>query len=153
MTAATLDLPTRADGQLDNDQPLQQLADAVAALWSAGTGLALQPAQVALDDTHATVVLAEPSPPGGREEPPEALLSRLDRPFGRRARDLACVLQASVRELLGHPLTRVRARDRREQGRVVVELSLAPAFGVGVIPRSLPQGRPLDPCEGLAPPL
>ncbi len=127
MTAATLDLPTRTDGQLDNDQPLQRLADAVATLWTAGTGLALQPAAVALDDTHARVVLAEPSPPDGREDPAEGLLSRLDRPFGRRARDLACMLDASVRELLGRPLTGVRARDRREQGRVVVELSLAPA--------------------------
>jgi len=127
MTAATLDRPTRADGQLDNDQPLQRLADAVATLWTAGTGLALQPAAVALDDTHARVVLAEPSPPDGREDPAEGLLSRLDRPFGRRARDLACMLDASVRELLGRPLTGVRARDRREQGRVVVELSLAPA--------------------------
>jgi hypothetical protein len=126
MTAATLDLPTWADGQLDRQQPLQRLADAVAALWSAGTGLALQPAAVALDDTHATIVLAEPSPPGGRQEPAAALSCRLDRPFGRRARDLACVLEASVRELLGRPLTRVRARDRRERGRVVVELSLAP---------------------------
>jgi len=125
MTAATLDLPTRADGQLDNDQPLQQLAAAVAALWSTGTGLTLQAVAVALDDTHARVVLAEPSPPSAREEPPEALLSRLDRPFGRRARDLACVLEASARELLGRPLTRVRAHDRRDRGRVVVELSLA----------------------------
>jgi len=127
MTAATLDLPTWADDPLDDQQPLQQLADAVATLWSAGTGLALQPAQVALDDNHARVVLAEPSPPGGREEPAEALFCRLDRPFGRRARDLACVLEASVRELLGRPLTGVRARDHREQGRVVVELSLASA--------------------------
>jgi hypothetical protein len=127
MTAATLDLPTWADGQLDNDQPLQRLADAVAALWSAGTGLALQPAAVALDDTHATVVLAEPSPSDAREEPAEALSCRLDRPFGRRARNLARMLQGPVGELLGCPLTRVRARDHREQGRVVVELSLAPA--------------------------
>ena len=127
MTATTLDRSTRADDQLDDRQPLQQLADAVATLWSAGTGLALQPAAVALDDTHARVVLAEPSPPGGQEEPSEALSCRLDRPFGRRAPDLACVLEASVRELLGRPLTRVRVRDRREQGRVVVELSLAPA--------------------------
>jgi hypothetical protein len=127
MTAATLDLPTWADDQLDSQQPLQQLADAVATLWSAGTGLALQPAAVALDDTHARVVLAEPSPSGGREEPAEALSCRLDRPFGRRARDLARMLQGPVRELLGRPLTGVRARDHREQGRVVVELSLAPA--------------------------
>ena len=127
MTAATLDLPTWADDQLDSQQPLQQLADAVATLWSAGTGLALQPAAVALDDTHARVVLAEPSPSGGREEPAEALSCRLDRPFGRRARDLARMLQASVSELLGRPLTRLRARDDREQGRVVVELSLRPA--------------------------
>jgi hypothetical protein len=127
MTATTLDLPTWADGSLDDQQPLQQLADAVAALWSAGTGLALQPAQVALADTHARVVLAEPSPPDAREDPSEALLCRLDRPFGRRARDLARVLQGPVRELLGRPLTEVRARDHREQGRVVVELSLAPA--------------------------
>jgi hypothetical protein len=131
MTAATLDLPTLdlptwADGQLDSQQPLQRLADAVATLWSAGTGLALQPAAVALDDTHARVVLAEP-PPDAREEPAAALLCRLDRPFGRRARDLACVLEGSVSELLGRPLTRVRARDDRVQGRVVVELSLAPA--------------------------
>jgi hypothetical protein len=110
MTAATLDLATRADGQLDSDQPLQQLADTVATLWSAGTGLALQPAQVTLDDTHARVVLAEPSPPDAREEPPEALLSRLDRPFGRRARDLVPLLEAPAHDL-----------------RVVVELSLAPA--------------------------
>ena len=128
MTAATLDLPVLADGQLDSDQaPLQQLADAVAALWSAGTGLALQPAAVALDDTHARVVLAEPSSSDAREDPSEALSCRLDRPFGRRARDLAGVLEASVRELLGRPLIGVRVRDRREQGRVVVELSLAPA--------------------------
>jgi hypothetical protein len=127
MTAATLDLPTWADDQLDSQQPLQQLADAVATLWSAGTGLALQPAAVALDDTHARVVLAEPSPSGGREEPAEALSCRLDRPFGRRARDLARMLQGPVRELLGRPLTGVCARDHREQGRVVVELSLTPA--------------------------
>ena len=116
MTAATLDLPVWADGQLDSDQPLQQLADVVAALWSAGTGLALQPAAVGLDDTHARVVLAEPWSSGEREEAPEALLSRLDRPFGRHAHDL-----------LGRPLTRVHARHHREQGRVVVELSLAHA--------------------------
>jgi hypothetical protein len=132
MTAATLDrptwdLPTWADDQVDSQPPLQRLADAVAALWSAGTGLALQPAAVALDDTHARVVLAEPSPSGGREEPAAALSCRLDRPFGRRAGDLAGVLEASVRELLGRPLTGVRARDRQQQGRVVVELSLAPA--------------------------
>ena len=128
MTAATLDLPVCTDGQLDGEQaPLQQLADEVAALWSAGTGLALQPAQVALDDTHARVVLAEPSPSGGWEEPPEALFCRLDRPFGRRARDLAPVLEVSTRELLGRPLTRVRAHDHRDQERIVVELSLAPA--------------------------
>src|SRR6266496_3661183 len=132
MTAATLDLPTWdlptwADGQLDSQQPLQRLADAVATLWTAGTGLALQPAAVALDDTHARVVLAEPSPPDVREEPPEAVLSRLDRPFGRRACDLACVLDASARQLLGRPLTRVHSDDHREQGRIVVELSLAQA--------------------------
>src|SRR6266498_5765606 len=128
MTAATLDLPVLADGQLDSDQaPLQQLADAVAALWSAGTGLALQPAAVALDDTHARVVLAEPSPPDALEEPSEVVLSRLDRPFGRRACDLAPVLDASARQLLGRPLSLVQAHDHREQGRIVVELSLAQA--------------------------
>ena len=127
MTAATLDLPVYTDGQLDSDQPLQQLADAVAALWSAGTGLALQPAAVALDDTHARVVLAEPSPPDALEEPSEVVLSRLDRPFGRRACDLAPVLDASARQLLGRPLTRVHAYDQREQGRIVVELSLTQA--------------------------
>jgi hypothetical protein len=129
MTAATLDLDlaTWADGQLDNDQPLQQLADAVAALWSAGTGLTLQPAAVALDDTHASVVLAEPWSSGEREEAPEALLSRLDRPFGRRAGDLVRVLEAPAHDLLGRPLTRVHARHHREQGRVVVELSLGQA--------------------------
>ena len=68
MTAATLDLATWADGQLDSDQPLQQLAHTVAALWSAGTALQLQPAAVTLDDTHARVVLAEPWPPGEWEE-------------------------------------------------------------------------------------
>jgi hypothetical protein len=131
MTATTLDRSTRPDSQLDDQQPLHQLADAVATLWSAGTGLALQPAAVALDDTHARVVLAEPSPPGALEEPLEepleAVLSRVDRPFGRRARDLACVLEPTARRLLGRPLTRVRAHDDREQGRVVVELSLGPA--------------------------
>jgi hypothetical protein len=127
MTAAVLDLPAWADGQLNSQQPRQQLAAAVAALWSAGTGLQLQPAAIALHDTHARVVLVEPSPPGAPEEPPEILLSRLDRPFGRRARDLACVLEASVRELLGRPLTRVHACARPDQGRVVVELSLAGA--------------------------
>ena len=127
MTATTLDRSTRADSQLDSQQPLHQLADAVATLWSAGTGLTLQPAAVALDDTHARVVLVEPSPPGALEEPPEAVLSRLDRPFGRRACDLACVLDASARQLLGRPLTRVHAYDQREQGRIVVELSLTQA--------------------------
>jgi hypothetical protein len=127
MTATTLDRSTRADRQLIDQRPLQRLADAVAALWTAGTGLALQPAAVALDDTHARVVLVEPSPPGAREEPLEAVLSRLDRPFGRRARDLACVLEPTARALLGRPLARVNARDDREQGRVVVELSLGPA--------------------------
>ena len=130
MTATTLDLSTWADGQLDDRQPLQQLAAAVAALWSAGVGLTLQPAAVALDDTHARVVLVEPSPPGAPDEPLEAVLSRLDRPFGRRARDLACVLEASAHALLGRPLTRVSARDDREQGRVVVELSLGQACSV-----------------------
>jgi hypothetical protein len=99
----------------------------VATLWSAGTGLTLQPAAVALDDTHARVVLVEPSPPGALDEPLEAILSRVDRPFGRRARDLARVLEATTRPLLGRPLTRVNARDDREQGRVVVELSLGQA--------------------------
>jgi hypothetical protein len=127
MTATTLDQSTWADGQLVDQQPLQQLAEAVAALWSAGTGLALQPAAVALDDAHARVVLAAPSPPGALEEPLEAVLSRLDRPFGRRARDLACVLEPTARALLGRPLTRVNAHDDREQGRVVVELSLGQA--------------------------
>lgn len=127
MTGTTLDRSTRADGQLDDQQPLQQLADAVATLWSAGTGLTLQPAAGALDDTHARVVLVEPSPPGALEEPLEAALSRLDRPFGRPARDLACVLEAATRPLLGRPLTRVSARADREQGRVVVELSLGQA--------------------------
>jgi hypothetical protein len=127
VTATTLDLSTWADGQLDDQQPLYQLADAVAALWSAGTGLSLQPTAVALDDAHARVVLAEPSPPGSPEEPLEAVLGRLDRPFGRRARELARVLEPTTRALLGRPLTRVRARDDREQGRVVVELSLEPA--------------------------
>jgi hypothetical protein len=125
MTAAVLDLPTRADDQPNSQPPLQQLADAVATLWSEGTGLQLQPAATALDDTHARVVLVEPSP--GAPEAPEALLGRLDRPFGRRARELAGVLQASVGELLGRPLTRVHARARPDQGRVVVELSLAGA--------------------------
>jgi hypothetical protein len=125
MTATTLDQSTWAEGQLDSQQPLQQLAETVAALWSAGTGLTLQPATVALDDAHARVVLVEPSPPGSLDEPLEAVLSRLDRPFGRRACDLACVLEPTARALLGRPLTRVSARDDREQGRVVVELSLA----------------------------
>ena len=127
MTAATLDLATWADGQLDSDQPLQQLADAVAALWSAGTGLALQPAAVALDDNHARVVLAEPWSSGEREEAPEALVSRLDRPFGRHAHDFVRVLEAPARDLLGRPLTHMNAQHHREQGRVVVELSLAQA--------------------------
>ncbi len=129
MTAATLDLPVRADGQLGSDQaPLQQLADEVAALWSAGTGLELQPAAAALEDAHARVVLAEPWRPGELEEAPEeAALSRLDRPFGRRAGDLAPVLEAPTRQLLGRSLTQVRARDHRDQGRIVVDLSLAQA--------------------------
>jgi hypothetical protein len=127
VTAATLDLPVCTDGQLDGEQaPLQQLADEVAALWSAGTGLALQPAAAALEDAHARVVLAELWSPA-REAPEQAALGRLDRPFGRRARDLAPVLEVSTRELLGRPLTRVRAHDHRDQGRIVVELSLAPA--------------------------
>src|SRR6266511_4414165 len=93
MTAATLDLPVLADGQLDSDQaPLQQLADAVAALWSAGTGLALQPAAVALEDAHARVVLAEPWS-RAEEAPEQAVFSRLDRPFGRRACDLVALLE------------------------------------------------------------
>jgi hypothetical protein len=129
MTAATLDLATWADGQLDGGQaPLQQLADDVAALWSAGTGLELQPAAVALEDAHARVVLAEPWRRDELEEAPEeAALSRLDRPFGRRACELAPVLEAPTRQLLGRPLTGVSARDHRDQGRVVVELSLAQA--------------------------
>jgi hypothetical protein len=127
MTAATLDLPVLADGQLDSDQvPLQQLADTVAALWSAGTGLELQPAAVALEDAHARVVLAEPWS-RAEEAPEQAVLSRLDRPFGRRACDLAALLEVPTRQVLGRPLTRVRAHDQRDQGRIVVELSLAPA--------------------------
>jgi hypothetical protein len=127
MTATTLDRFAGADGQLDDQQPLDRLADAVAALWSAGTGVTLQPAAVALDDTHASVVLAQPSPPGAPDEPLEAILSRLDRPFGRRACDLAGALEATAHQLLGRPLTRMSARDDREQGRVVVELSLGHA--------------------------
>jgi hypothetical protein len=129
MTATTLDLAERADGQLDSDQdPLQQLADEVAELWSAGTGLELQPAAVALEGAHARVVLAEPWRPDELEEAPEeAALSRLDRPFGRRACDLAPVLEAPTRQLLGRPLAGVSARDHRDQGRIVVELSLAQA--------------------------
>ena len=131
MTAATLDLPVHADGQLDGGQaPLQRLADDVAALWSAGTGLELQPAAVALEDAHARVVLAEPWRPDEdelEEAPEEAALGRLDRPFGRRACDLAPVLEAPTRQLLGRPLTGVSARDHRDQGRIVVELSLAQA--------------------------
>ncbi len=98
----------------------------MAALWSAGTGLALQPAAVALEDAHARVVLAEPWS-RGEEAPEQAALCRLDRPFGRRACDLAPVLEVPTRELLGRPLTRVRAHDHRDQGRIVIELSLAPA--------------------------
>jgi len=128
MPAATLDLPVLADGKLDSDQsPLLQLAAAVAALWSAGTGLALQPAAVALEDAHARIVLAEPWPPAALDEAPEAALSSLDRPFGRRACDLAPLLAAPTRELLGRPLTRVRAHGRRDQGRIAGELWLAPA--------------------------
>jgi hypothetical protein len=129
MTAATLDLSVHTDGQRDSDQaPLQQLADEVAALWSAGTGLELQPAAVALQDASARVVLAEPWRPDELEEAPEeAALSRLDRPFGRRACDLAPVLEAPTRQLLSRSLTRVSARDHRDQGRIVVELSLAQA--------------------------
>ena len=129
MTAATLDLPVRTGGQLDSEQAsLRQLADAVAALWSAGTGLELQPAAVALEDAHARVVLAEPWQRGAPEEASEeAVLGRLDRPFGRRACDLTPALEAPTRQLLGRPLTRVRAHDHRDQGRIVVELSLAPA--------------------------
>jgi hypothetical protein len=127
MTVATLDLATWADSQLDSDQSLQQLADDVAALWSTGTGLELQPAAVALEDAHARVVLAEPWRPDELEEAPEAALSRLDRPFGRRACDLASVLEAPTRQLLGRPLTGVHAHDHRDQGRIVVELSLAHA--------------------------
>ncbi len=129
MTAATLDLSVHTDGQRDSDQaPLQQLADEVAALWSAGTGLELQPAAVTLEDASARVVLAEPWRSGELEEAPEeAALSRLDRPFGRRACDLAPVLEAPTRQLLSRSLTRVSARDHRDQGRIVVELSLAQA--------------------------
>jgi hypothetical protein len=125
MTAATLDLATWSDAQLDNDSPLQQLAHTVAALWAEGTGLALQPAAVALDDTHARVVLAEPWSSEALEDAPETMLSRLDRPFGRHARDLAPVLEAPARELLGRPLVGLSAHERRDHGRVVVELSLA----------------------------
>ncbi len=58
MTAATLDLSVHTDGQRDSDQaPLQQLADEVAALWSAGTGLELQPAAVTLEDASASALL------------------------------------------------------------------------------------------------
>ena len=129
MTATTLDLPVWAADQLDSDQaPLQQLADEVAALWSAGTGLELQPAAVALEDGHARVVLAEPWRSGDLDEPPEeAGIARLDRPFGQRPRDLAPALEAPALELLGRPLTEVSARDQRDHGRVVVELSLAHA--------------------------
>jgi hypothetical protein len=129
MTAATLDLSVHTDGQRDSDQaPLQQLADEVAALWSAGTGLELQPAAVALEDASARVVLAEPWRPDELEEAlEEAAFARLDRPFGRRACDLAPVLEAPTRQLLSRSLTRVSARDHRDQGRIVVELSLAQA--------------------------
>jgi hypothetical protein len=131
MTATTLDLTVRADGQLHSDRaPLQQLADDVAALWSAGTGLELQPAAVALEDAHARVVLAEPWRPSElelEEAPEEAALSRLDRPFGQRACDLTPMLEAPTRQLLGRPLTGVSAHDHHDQGRIVVQLSLAQA--------------------------
>ncbi len=127
MNATTLDLPVWAEGQPDGEQSLRQLADAVAALWAAGTGVKLQPAAVALEGAHARIVLAEPWAPGGLEEAPEAALDSSDRPFGRRARDLAPLLETPVHELLGRPLTRVSARHQRDQGRIVVELSLAQA--------------------------
>jgi hypothetical protein len=127
MTAATLDLSTWADGRVRDYEPLHQFADAVAALWSAGTGVTLQPAAVTLDDTHARVVFAEPSPPDALDEPLEAVLTRPDRPFGRSDRDLARRLREPVRELLGRPLTRACAHDDLQQGRVVVELWLGQA--------------------------
>src|SRR6266508_433063 len=85
-----------------------------------------EPAAVALEDAHARVVLAEPWS-RAEEAPEQAVLSRLDRPFGRRACDLVALLEVPTRELLGRPLTRVRAHDQHDQGRIVVELSLAPA--------------------------
>jgi hypothetical protein len=127
MTATALDRFAWDDEWPDDEQPLHRLADAVAALWSAGTGVTLQPAAVELHDGNASVVLAEPSQPGALDEQLEAVLGRLDRPFGRPACDLACTLEATARELLGRPLTRMSARDDREQGRVVVELSLGQA--------------------------
>src|SRR6266516_3983998 len=114
-TATKLDLLVCTDGQLDSERaPLQQLADEVAALWSAGTGLELQPAAVALEDAHARVVLAELWSPGDKA-PEEPALSRLDRPFGRRACDLAPVLETPTHELLGRFLTRVHAHDHRDR--------------------------------------
>lgn len=96
----------------------------MAAVWSAGTSLDLQPAAAVVDGRRVELVLEERwgfDAAGHRTE--ELLGPRLDRPFGRRPRHLRPQLVTTVEQLLGRSLVGVKAAARGP-GRVTVELAL-----------------------------
>jgi hypothetical protein len=112
------------EGHTEAGQRLGRLARRVAAVWSAGTGLDLQPAAAVVDGRRVELVLEERwgfDAGGHRTE--ELLGLRLDRPFGRRPRHLRPQLAAAVEELLGRSLVWVEVAARGT-GRVTVELVL-----------------------------
>lgn len=117
------------EGHIQASQRLGQLARRVAAVWSAGTGLDLQPAAAVVDGRRVELVLEERWGPGGTGQRTEELLGlELDRPFGRRPHHLRPQLAATVEELLGRSLAGVKAAARGT-GRVTVELLLGGAAG------------------------
>jgi hypothetical protein len=112
------------EGHTQASQRLGQLAQRVAAVWSAGTLLDLQPVAAVVDGRRAELVLEERWGLDGTGHRTEELLGlRLDRPFGRRARHLRPQLATTTEELLGRSLAGVRAAGRGP-GRVTVELEL-----------------------------
>ena len=117
------------EGHSQANQRLGQLARRVAAVWSAGTGLDLQPAAAVVDGRRVELVLEERWGFDGAGHRTEELLGlRLDRPFGRRPHHLRPQLAATVEELLGRSLAGVKAAARGT-GRVTVELLLGGAAG------------------------
>ena len=115
------------EGHTQASQRLGQLARRVANVWSASTGLDLQPAAAVVDGRRVELVLEERWGADGAGHRTEELLGlRLDRPFGRRPRHLRPQLSRATEELLGRSLAGVRAAARGT-GRVTVELVLGGA--------------------------